>query len=243
MSGTKTRRELRRELADTRRDRERRGSNPSKRHLVYVVPGHGQKGPNYYDPGAVAGPLVEARSVREIATKMETMIASAGFADVIIDGEGSYAARHRRLAVKFAGGAYEAAAVIHLHHDAAASPSTRTSLVMHDRRSMGGAALSVLVLRERTLACAPWGMDVRVVPTWNDRAEKGGWKHRAYFVMDEVFLLPAGVSATLVECGMITHAATREWFQKGTGHKPTAAAIVAGVKEWLKLKSRTKKEA
>ncbi|MFT5684749.1 MAG: hypothetical protein ACI8RZ_005693 [Myxococcota bacterium] len=35
--------------------------------LCYIIPGHGQKAPGYFDPGAVSGGLQEAQSVRLIA--------------------------------------------------------------------------------------------------------------------------------------------------------------------------------
>lgn len=200
--------------------------------LVFIVPGHGRRG-GRFDPGAVSGGVQEADSVRVI-TEPLAAFCRAGGAEAVIDGEDHYPIRHRRLAELLAPG--RRCAVVHLHHNAAGG-SARYALAMHDRRSTGGAELARLCALELgAIPDAPWGTDCRVIATYDDRAAAGdrAWLHRAHGCYDEVWAMPAGVSAVLLEYGFITHAPTRAYLDDG-GRAELAEATADAVLSWLGL--------
>lgn len=201
--------------------------------MLYVVPGHGQKSPSTYDPGAMVGSFEEAVSVRRIADALLAQAPKLGL-PCVVDGEGWYHQRHARMEAQAIG--YGRVAVVHLHHDASKSATTRHAMAMFDRRSKGGAALAHELAHDLALIDgAPWGTDVREVPVYDDRrSSQSPWLYRAYGCIDEVFEAPSHVSACLLELGFLTHPQTRGWLQSGDNVNALANAIARGALAWVK---------
>ena len=198
--------------------------------MIYVIPGHGWKAHDRYDPGAMVGSTEEAVSVRRIADAM--LAVAPPLPPVLVDGEGWYHQRHTRM--EKAAREARRVAVVHLHHDASKS-GAKHAMAMHDRRSKGGAALARHLAAELMTVGAPWGPDVREVPVYDDRRAAGenAWLYRAYGCIDEVYDAPAHVSACLLELGFLTHDKTRVWLASGGHTAALAEAILRGAASWL----------
>lgn len=98
--------------------------------LVFIDPGHGKKAAGY-DPGAMAGALVEADLVRRLAPLLADRCLALGLEPVSVP-DGPYTARHKWVAEK-AGD--QAGVYLQLHCNAGRG---RYTLVRPDYRSKGG---------------------------------------------------------------------------------------------------------
>jgi N-acetylmuramoyl-L-alanine amidase len=138
----------------------------------------------------------EAGIVRELAQQLRAAAPSrVEICDSAPTSPGTYTARREAAHAYIAAGPSRQGAVVHLHCNAATSPTPSYSMVMHDPRSKAGAVAASVIRHALGIAGVP---DVRVVP-----ATRPDWAHAANLI-EPTWDAPSGVYAVLIELGFVS---------------------------------------
>ena len=187
-----------------------------------LIPGHGWRARGgsalTWDPGAVGVSGREADIVRALAGALQEAAPDrVRVFDSLPDGPGTYTDRRAGAHAWLAEGG--GGVVLHLHCNAATSPSAHYTMTMHDPRSRAGAAAATSLASALRVARVP---DVRVV-----EAARPTWAHAANLV-EPTFAAPAGVCAVLLELGFVSSAVSTHLYSPA-GLRGVASAILAGL--------------
>jgi len=190
--------------------------------IVYLDPGHGNKGASY-DPGAIVGQLVEAEIVRQFAPILALALEEAGV-EVALLGAGPYPERW--------------AGVVHQSH---VTQQDIAYLAIHC--DVGGANRFDAFYHHRSAASAKLAQSIAAqmaLPEYDamksQASRRGDWTRRADYCIRWTHALRGGVVGVLLELGFLD-SARHATLWTPDGFARMARSIAAGVVDWKQSRS------